>query len=76
MVIVSDINLDETYLIYIDEIKNVLIDENSDEYEKYSNLSKTEIINSIYSTYDRYLKNKYEVKINYNALDSVKNNIK
>ena len=76
VVIVSDINLDETYLIYIDEIKNVQIDENSDEYEKYSNLSKTEIINSIYSTYDRYLKNKYEVKINYNALDSVKNNIK
>ena len=28
---------------------------------------------NLYNTYDIYLKNKYEIKINYKALDNIKN---
>ena len=36
-------------------------------------MSKLRITNELYKTYDAYLKNKYKVKINYNALDNVIN---
>ena len=71
--LVADIALSEIYLIYIDKIENVLLDKNSGDYEKYSNLSKVNISNNLYNTYDLYLKKKYEININYKALDKVSN---
>ena len=71
--VVYDIGLIENYLIYIDKIENVSIDENSEEYEKYLNLSKIRITNEVFNTYDAYLKEKYKIDINYNALNTVKN---
>ena len=43
VIIVNDIGLSENFLIYIDKIKNVTIKENSDEYQKYFDLSKIKI---------------------------------
>jgi len=40
VIIVNDIGLSENFLIYIDKIKNVTIDENSEEYQTYFNLSR------------------------------------
>ena len=37
------------------------------------NLSKDQITNSLYNTYDAYLKKKYKVDINYKALDAINN---
>ena len=37
-------------------------------------LAKSEIKDQLYRTYDRYVKQKYEIDINYKALDIVKNN--
>ena len=73
VILVADIALSEIYLIYIDKIENVLLDKNSGDYEKYSNLSKVNISNNLYNTYDLYLKKKYEININYKALDKVSN---
>ena len=63
----------ENYLIYIDKIENVTIDEKSEEYTKYLNLSRKKIANNLFITYDKYIKKKYEIDINYKALDVVKN---
>ena len=71
--LVNDIGLTENYLIYIDMIENVSIDEKSDEYEKYLNLSKTKITNGLFNTYDNFIKEKYKIDINYKALNTVKN---
>ena len=60
--------------IYIDKIENVKIKENSNEYQKYLDLSKTQIKSSLYSSYDNYIKKKYKIDINYQALNIVKNN--
>ena len=71
--LVNDIGLTENYLIYIDMIENVSIDEKSDEYEKYLGLSKIKITNELFNTYDNFVKEKYKIDINYKALNTVKN---
>tara|TARA_Y100000590_G_C15637294_1_gene983499 strand:+ start:47 stop:1495 length:1449 start_codon:yes stop_codon:yes gene_type:complete len=73
VVVINDINFIENYLVYIDKIEHVKIDENSEEYKKYSNLAKIKIANDLYSTYDSYIKSRYEIEINYQALETVKN---
>ena len=73
IIVVHDLNLVESYLIYIDKITNVTINKNSNEYEKYFNLSKSKITSRLFNTYDHYIKMKYKIDINYKALDTVKN---
>ena len=72
VIIVNDIGLSENFLIYIDKIKNVNIDENSEEYQTYFNLSKKQIVNELYNTYENYIQRKYKIDINYQALDAIK----
>jgi len=72
VIVVHDINMTHNYLIYIDKIESVSIDKNSEDYKKYSNLSKNIMANELYNTYDSYIKSKYEIDINYQALDTVK----
>ena len=73
VIIVNDIGLSENFLIYIDKIKNVTIDENSEEYQKYFDLSKNQIVSELYNTYENYIQKKYKIDINYQALDVIKN---
>ena len=73
VIVVADIGFLESYLIFIDKIENVSIDENSQNYEKYFNLSKEKMVNDLYNTYNSYLERKYEININHKALDKTKN---
>ena len=73
VIIATDIGLTENFLVYIDNVKNVFIDKNSKEYDRYLNLSKLKIKTDLFNTYDSYLKNKYKIKINQNALENIKN---
>ena len=76
VILVADISLAEAYLVYIDKVENVTITNESKDYNKYLKLSETKIITDLYAAYDSYLRKKYEVEINYSALDNLKNNIK
>ena len=76
VIIAADIGLAESFLVYIDKVKNVKITQNLDDYEKYFTLSKVQMTSGLYNTYDIYLKNKYKININYKALDSVINNLR
>ena len=69
----NDINFDEIYLIYIEKVDNVSIDKNSGDYKKYSNLSRNQISNSLYKSYDYYIKNKYKIDVNYKTFENAKN---
>ena len=71
VIVVADIGLTESFLVYIDKVERANIDEKSEEYNKYFNLSKNRMIKSLYSTYDNYLENKYDININYKALDNI-----
>jgi len=70
---VNQINFSENFLVYIDKIENVNIKDNSEEYLKYLDLSKIKITNELYNTYDNYIRKRYKIDINYQALDIVKN---
>ena len=73
VVMVNDTEFIENYLVYIDKIINVTIDEDSENYKKYNSLTKLKMTTDLFNTYDSYVKNKYKIDINYQALNSVKN---
>ena len=73
VVLVSDIGLNKNYLVYVTEIKSAKINRGSKEYEKYSDLAKLKITSDLYNTYDKLIKKKYKIDINYQALNTVKN---
>ena len=73
IIIIHDLDFYENYLVYIDKIENVVISKNSKDYEKYLDLAKTKITNELFNTYDMLVRKKYIIKINYQALETVKN---
>jgi len=73
IIVVNDMNFTENFLVYIDKIENVNIKDNSDKYQEYLDLSKIKITNDLYNTYDNYIRKRYKIDINYQALDIVKN---
>ena len=73
IIVVNEIDFSENYLIYISKVENVFIDEKPNEYEKYLTLTKNKIARDLYNTYDAYLGKNYEIEINYQAVDTVKN---
>ena len=73
VIVVSDIFLSNAFLVYVKEIKNKNIEKNAKDFDTYFNLSKTELMSSLYNSYDIYLKNKYKIDINYKALDQIDN---
>ena len=53
--------------------KNFDMEHLNDTYKKPNPLSgRISMTNSLYNTYNSYLENKYKIKINYSALNSVK----
>ena len=73
VIVINDINLTENFLIYVDKIENVTIEKNSENYQKYQNLAKIKITSELYNTYDKLIKSKYKIDINYQTLNTVKN---
>ena len=61
------------YLIKILNISENNISKSSENYKKYTNLTNVKIRDSMYSSYDFHLNNKYKVKINEKTFERVKN---
>ena len=61
------------YLIKILNISESHISKSSENYKKYTNLTNVKIRDSMYSSYDFHLNNKYKVKINEKTFERVKN---
>ena len=73
IIVISDIGFSKNYLIFIDKIENVTIADDSEGYQKYLKLSKAKIVSELYNAYDGYIKRRYNIDINYQALDKIKN---
>tara|TARA_B100001123_G_scaffold449743_1_gene616422 strand:+ start:16 stop:1464 length:1449 start_codon:yes stop_codon:yes gene_type:complete len=73
IILASSKDFTKSFLIYIDKIENVNINDNAELYEEYFNLSKFQLTGKLLNTYDNYIKEKYKIDINYNALNTVKN---
>jgi len=72
-IIVNDLNLVENYLVFIESVEKVKISADTDEYKKYFNLTKVQMMSALYNTYDTYLRDKYKIDINYQSLEILKN---
>ena len=71
VIVVSDIGLEEVFLVHVESVKNRSIKKNSKDYDKYYKLAKTQTASSLFNSYDKHLKNKYEININYKALEQI-----
>ena len=73
--LISD-NENNIYLANIRNIKNTNINKNSKEYMNYVNAANITQKKDINSSFDFYLNNKYEIKVNQQTLTRVKNYFK
>ena len=73
--LISD-NENNVYLANIRNIKNTNINKNSNEYMNYVNAANITQKKDINSSFDFYLNNKYEIKVNQQTLTRVKNYFK
>ena len=64
------------FIKYVREIEHVSIDKSSKEYEKYQVQTNQKIIKNIFNTYDAYVNKIYNIDINNNAMERVKNYFK
>ena len=71
--IVYDFNQKNIYLVNVLEVDNVSIKTDSEEYDQYFNLAKTDMLKNLYDTYDQIIKSKYDIEINKEALNELKN---
>ena len=70
---------DDKNNIYISKIlseKTEVLEKKSSNFNKYFNKSNNLLKNKMYTSYDYYLNNKYEIKINEKTLERVKNYFK
>ena len=72
--IIDEFEKNKTFLIWIKEIDNpISFNKASSEYDKYYYTSVINLKNNIYSSYDQYINQKYEVEINHQTLKRLKN---
>ena len=71
--IVSSKDYKKNYLVFLKESINKKSKDDNNEYEKYLQISNSNLSNKILGAYDLYLNKKYKVDINQKALDKVKN---
>ncbi len=70
---------DDQNYIYLAKITNITVSDiksNSEDFKNYSDQSNLLIKDTIYTSYDYLLNNKYKIKINQKTLDRVKNYFK
>mgnify|MGYP000380270131 FL=1 len=73
LTIVDEIEKNKTFLILVKEIQKTNLDKTSDDYDKYYYETVISLKNNIYSSFDRYINQKYKVEINYKTLERLKN---
>ena len=64
------------YLVKIDVINYQDISKNSEEFSTFKNKGGTKLREQLYSSYDLFLDEKYNVKINQKTVERVKNYFK
>ncbi len=73
--LVSD-NSENIYLVMVKNIVKKKLSINSNEFRNLYNQTKENIKNEIYASYDLYLNNEYQVTINQNSIERLKNYFK
>ena len=73
--LITDSMLTKNYLIFSDKTKKLIFDENIKDFKQYKSRAKLRLTNQIYSSFDKNINNKYNVKINQKVLNRIKNTL-
>ena len=73
IILITDSKLSDNFVIFTESIKYQNIDKNSKKYKEYKTKAKINFAGEIYSTYDKRINAKYNIDINNQAVDRIKN---
>ena len=73
--LITNSQLTENYIVLAKNTKELQFDKNNKDYEKYRTKAKLNLANQIYRNYDLTVNDKYDVKINENVLNRIKNTL-
>jgi len=71
--LITDNSLSKNFIVYIEKTKNIKLDKNSKDYERYKLEAKLALSKEIYKTYDKSVNAKYKIDVNDKAIDRIKN---
>ena len=70
--LITDSLLTKNYIVLAEKTEKLTFNKNITNYEKYKTKAKFNLANQIYSTFDKTINNKYDVKINEKVLNRIK----
>ena len=73
--LITDSLLTKNYIILAEKTEKLPFNKNTKDYEKYKSKAKFSLANQIYSTFDKTINSKYDVKINEKVLNRIKNTL-
>ena len=69
--LITDSTLSKNYIVYINSTKKILLEKNSDDYDKYKSQARLGLAREIYKIYDKSVNNKYKIDINNRAIEKM-----
>jgi peptidyl-prolyl cis-trans isomerase D len=73
--LITNSQFSKNYIILSEKTEKKTFDVNNKDYEKYKTKARLNLANQIYSDYDKTVNNKYDVEINENVLNRIKNTL-
>jgi peptidyl-prolyl cis-trans isomerase D len=73
--LITNSQFSKNYIILAEKTEKLPFDVNNKDYEKYKTKARLNLANQIYSDYDKTVNNKYDVEINENVFNRIKNTL-
>ena len=73
--LITNSQLTENYIVLAKNTEKLQFDKKNNDYKKYKNKAKLNLANQIYRNYDLTVNDKYDIKINENVLNRIKNTL-
>jgi peptidyl-prolyl cis-trans isomerase D len=73
--LITNSMLTKNYIIFSEQTKKLPFDKKNKDYQRYKSKAKLNLANQIYSTFDRAINDRYNVKINQKVLSRIKNTL-
>ena len=73
--LITDSQFEKNYIILAEQTEKLPFNKKNKDYEKYKRKAKLNLANQIYSDFDKTVNDKYDVDINDNVLNRIKNTL-
>ena len=73
--LITNSQFTKNYIVLAEKTQNLSFDKNNKDYEQYKNKARLNLANQIYNDFDKTINDKYNVEINQNVLNRIKNTL-